>query len=362
MSGQMSESVRVGVIGTSGWTDWIFLPGFASHPAAEIVAICGRDRQRGEALARKFDIPRVYTDYRQLIADGDLDAVVVATPDDLHYRMTMEALDARLHVLCEKPLALNVEDARQMWQKAESAGVKHLVLFTWRWQPHFRYLKQLVDEGYIGRCYQAQFRFMAGFARQPRYTWRVDGQRANGVVSDLGAHMIDFARWYVGEIAAVSAHLSSFIAHPSADDQPLVRNNDAALVTLQYENGAQGIIQVSVLAHQELALEVILHGEAGTLEARHVFSGQDAGITLRGRRQDEARLSDLIIPAALVPAPHADSLLAPYLSQPAGPRLFIDSIINDRLTSPNFYDGYRVQQVIDAALKSYQTGSRQYIE
>jgi predicted dehydrogenase len=265
-------------------------------------------------------------------------------------------------VLCEKPLALSVEDAREMWQKAEAVGVKHFVLFTWRWQPHFRYLKQLVSEGYIGRCYQAQFRFMAGFARQPRYTWRVDGQRANGVVSDLGAHMIDFARWYVGEIAAVSAHLSSFVAHPAAGDQPLVRNNDAALVTLQYENGAQGIIQVSVLAHQELTLEVVLHGEAGTLEARHVFSGEDAGIALRGRRHDESKLSDLAIPAALLPAPNADSLLAPYLSQPSGPRLFIDSIIENRLASPNFYDGYRVQQVINAALDSHQSRSWQYLD
>ncbi len=357
----MAEHVRVGIIGTSGWTDWIFLPSFASHPAAEVVAICGRQRERAEALARQFDIPRVYTDYRQLIAEGGLDAVVVAAPDDLHYRMTMDALDAGLHVLCEKPLALNVENAHEMWQRAEAAGVMHFVLFTWRWQPHFSYLKQLVDEGYLGRCYQAQFRFMGGFSRHPHYTWRVDGRRANGVVSDLGAHMIDFARWYVGEVAAVSAHLSSFIAHPSAGDQPLVRNNDAALVTLQFENGAQGIIQVSVLAHQELTLEVVLHGEGGTLEARHVFSGADAGTTLRGRRQDESYLSDLVVPAALLPAPHMDHLLAPYLGQSVGPRLFVDSIIENRLASPNFYDGYRVQQVINAALDSHRSRSWQYL-
>ena len=101
--------------------------------------------------------------------------------------------------------------------------VKHMILFTWRWQPHFRYLKQLVDDGYLGRCYHADFRFLGGFGRQSEYSWRYDSHRSNGVVSDLGAHMIDFARWYIGDVAKVSAHLATFVDRPGADGRcPLI--------------------------------------------------------------------------------------------------------------------------------------------
>src|SRR5688572_3532107 len=131
----MAERVRIGVIGTSGWADFGHLPGLKAHPGAELVAICGRDRDSGEGMARTYDIPRVFTDYRDLIARGDLQALVVVTPDDLHHPIVMEALAAGVHVLCEKPLALTVDQAREMYDAAEAAGVRHLVNFSYRWFP-----------------------------------------------------------------------------------------------------------------------------------------------------------------------------------------------------------------------------------
>lgn len=216
----MSDRVRIGIIGTSWWTEGMFLPSFRSHPAAEIVAICGRNQYRANQLAGEYGIAQVYGDYRAMLDEAGLDAVVVVTPDELHYPMTMDALDAGLHVLCEKPLALNAGQAREMYEKAEAAKVKHMVLFTWRWQPHHLYLKQLVDEGYVGGCYQAYFSFLGPFGRDGEYQWRFDSQRSNGVVSDLGAHRIDFARWYVGDVCRVSAHLSSFVERPDAGGRP----------------------------------------------------------------------------------------------------------------------------------------------
>ena len=123
----MTEKVRVGVIGTSGYADIAHLPRVKSHPGAELAAICGRNRARAEEMAGKYGIPLVFTDYRNMIEKGALDALIVSTPDDLHYPMTMDALDAGLHVLCEKPLALNRTEAKQMYEKAEGAGVKHMV-------------------------------------------------------------------------------------------------------------------------------------------------------------------------------------------------------------------------------------------
>lgn len=351
----MSEKVRVGIIGTSGWTEWLFVSSFRSHPSAEISAICGRNRNRVEELAAKYDIPEVFTDYQALLQQDNLAAVVVATPDDLHYPMTMAALEAGLHVLCEKPLALNAQHARKMYEKAEAAGVKHMVLFTWRWQPHFRYLKQLVDDGYIGRWHHAHFRFLWTKGRQPEYLWRYDGNRSNGVISDLGAHMIDFARWYIGDVSKVSAHLATFVDRPGLDGQPAMAANDSALVMLAFDNGAQATIQVSAVNHHT-DMGVLLHGDSGTLEAKHLLSGGESAITIQGIRHNEAQFGRLVIPDELQQNLDEADLLDPYLKQSVGPRLFIDAILEDRPISPDFYDGFKVQEVIDAALESHRNG------
>src|ERR1044071_6966169 len=124
----MAGKVRVGGIGTSWWVDLMYVPSLLSHPGAEVVALCGRDAAKAAAIAGKFGAAKVFTDYRALIASGMCDAVVVATPDDSHAEFTMTAIDAGLHVLCEKPLAGNAADARKMQRRATEAGVVNMVL------------------------------------------------------------------------------------------------------------------------------------------------------------------------------------------------------------------------------------------
>lgn len=98
----MSQSVRVGVVSTSWWADKMFLPALKSHAQADVVAICGRNRTRAEEMAGKYGVRAVFADYRKMIEQGGLDAVIVGVPDDLHYEVTMQALHAGLHVLCEQ--------------------------------------------------------------------------------------------------------------------------------------------------------------------------------------------------------------------------------------------------------------------
>lgn len=355
----MTDKVRIGIIGTSWWTEMMFLPSFDSHPSAEVTSICGRTSSRAEELAAKYGIPEIYTDYRSLLEQDNIDAVVVATPDDLHYPMTMDALGAGLHVLCEKPMALNANHAAEMYVKAEATGVKHMVLFTWRWQPHFRYLKQLIEEGYIGRCYQAQFRFVGGFGRNPDYRWRYDSQRSNGIVSDLGAHMIDFARWYIGDVCNVSANLGTFVERAGIDQQVLSPANDAAFVMLQFDNGAQAVIQASAIAHQAdrgSGISVQLQGDRGTVEVDHIFFGSEAGVRVRGANHEDERFRPLLIPDKFIKDLDEVDNLSPYFKQSVGPRLFVDAIAEDLPLTPNFYDGLKVQEIIDAAIKSHRQG------
>ena len=245
----MTEKVRVGVIGTSWYADIAHLPRVKSHPRAELAAVCGRNRERAEEMAGKYEIPLVVTDYRDMIEKGHLNAVIVSTPDDLHYPMTMDALDAGLHVLCEKPMALNLAQAKEMYEKAESVGVKHMVFFTYRWSPAGRYIKQLVDSGYIGRCFHCRISYLAGYGRDARYWWKWDKQRGLGVLGDLGSHAIDLARWYIGDITKVCACLGTFVERPGYEDQTLDPANDAALLAVEFANGAKGILEASAVAH-----------------------------------------------------------------------------------------------------------------
>ncbi|MEM7531776.1 MAG: Gfo/Idh/MocA family oxidoreductase [Chloroflexota bacterium] len=352
--------IRVGIVSTSWWADDAHIPAFQSHPQAEVVALCGRSRANAETMAAKYDIPNVFTDYRDMIRDGKLDAIDIAAPDDQHYEMTMAALDAGLHVLCEKPLALNADHAREMFEKAEANGVKHMVFLTWRWMPHHRYLQQLVSDGYIGECYQAFFRQWSPYGLEDGYGWRFDLERSNGIVSDLGTHMIDMARWCLtkhnGEITRVNAHTATHVTRPGPDGGPLAQPaNDAAHIGLEFAKGAQGLIQVSSVAYMGepwVVEQITLSGTEGMLETHLSLGGEDEGMWIRGVRQGEPLLKKLTIPdeylAGFDPAHPFDVLV----NHPVGPRHFVDAILHDLPVSPSFYDGWKTQEVVDAAIAS----------
>ena len=120
----MKSKVRVGVVGAGMIVNRLHVPSQNSHPRAVVSTICSRTQKHAKSVAKTHAIPEVYTDYRVMIEEGKLDAIVIATPDDLHYPMTMAALDAGLHVLCEKPLALTVTQASEMAEKANVTGLK----------------------------------------------------------------------------------------------------------------------------------------------------------------------------------------------------------------------------------------------
>jgi predicted dehydrogenase len=351
----MSRSVRIGLIGTSWWVDLMYIPSLMSHPAARVVGVCGRDAARAGEVAGKVGA-RVFSDYRELIASGDVDAIVVAAPDDLHHEMTIAAIDAGLHVLCEKPLAANASLAREMLERAEASRVKHMVLFTWRWQPHWRFIKQLVDSGFLGRCYFARLEFLGGFALDDGYKWRFDGRRSNGVTGDLGSHLIDFAQWFLGDVTSVSANLPSFIDQSTASTLAPTPVNDVGLLTLEFACGARAEIAasaVSRLGDEGVRVSASLHGEEGTLEICHTYFGVNAGVVIRGVRKGEQAFSNLEIPPSFFEGGVEPQLLFdPYAKQSAGPRAFIDAILTDTPAVPGFDVGVRVQQVVDAALQS----------
>lgn len=352
----MSVPIRIGVVGTSWFADGFHLPNLASHPDAKITAICGRRRERAEELATKYAIPHIFTDYRDMIANGLLDAIVIVTPDALHYPITMIALDAGLHVLCEKALAMNADQAKEMYEKAEVTRRKHMVMFTWHWVPHFIYLQQLIEQGFVGCPYHFHIRCEGDYGRDATYGWRFDRREGNGILGDLGSHAIDFARRYVGDIVKVSGHFTTFVQRPGSIGDALDAANDDALLVVECANGAHGSIHVGAVTLGGKT-SVGLYGEAGSLELDFTFEGAE----LRGLRQGEEAWQTLEVPNILWhdadrKAPFIDQVFGLFKTQPIGNRLFIDAILEDRPMDSTFYDGWKAQQVIDAAILSHEQG------
>jgi predicted dehydrogenase len=358
----MADKVRIGMIGTSWYADALHLPSLTSHPNAIVTAICGRDQERAGEMAHKFKIPHVYSNYRDLIKSGRVDAVVIATPDDLHREMTLAAVDAGLHVICEKPLALNGADAREIAEAADAAGVKHMTFFTLRWFQHTQFVKELVDAGRVGNSSHFQISYVHGNGRDPSYRWRMDGSRALGMLGDLGSHLIDMARWLNGDIVRVAAQLGSFVQHYHEDGRPVPQTNDAALLNVQFANGSQGIIHTSAVAYtggRGLEQHIVLYGDKGTVEADFSFNnfgGTDAKMAVRAASSPHGKFEELTIPDHIWGDTPRNQPTEVFNRMPAGDRYFIDCILQDLPVTPDLWEGVATQEVMEAAITSHRTG------
>jgi len=138
--------MQIGIIGAGGATRGIHLPGFKLCADAEVTVVCDADRD----AARATGVRETCTDYREVLTRRDIDAVVVATPNFLHREIVLAALAAGKHVLCEKPLALNREEAEEMLRAAERAGRVHMTAFTYRFTPAIQHARRLIEQGTLG--------------------------------------------------------------------------------------------------------------------------------------------------------------------------------------------------------------------
>lgn len=200
------KQIRIGVIGC-GIAQW-HLEGFATEPRAKVVAIAGLDTDRCVQLAKKFDIPHIYSDYHELLANPDIDAVSVAVPNNLHHPIAMAAFQAGKHVLMEKPLARNAVEGAEMVAAAKAAGLNLSIIFNRRSRTDMRILEKHIADGGLGKIYHAK----AFWLRRSRIPglggWFTKKELAGGgPLIDLGVHVLDMALYLMGnpKVLAVSA-------------------------------------------------------------------------------------------------------------------------------------------------------------
>ncbi len=361
----MTDSrLRVGIVGTSWWTDSMFLPALASHRDARVVALCGRRAGPARDLASRWDVEHVFTDPHEMIRSGQVDAVIVASANDSHHPVTMDALDHHLHVLCEKPIGLDAAQADEMAARADEVGVTTMVPFTYHYMPTNRWLKRLVDDGYLGRHFHVNMRYTSGYARDGRYTWRHDRELAgSGVIGDLGSHWLHLARWLFGEIEAIGA-LAARLTPPGArpDGAPYEATEDSAAMTVRFTSGAYGVLHVSAVCWEGTELgqmhHLVAHGEDGTLEStvdwstRQEVRGVKAGVT---GPVDVLPIPDDIWAGVRRESVH-DTYRDVFRTTESMARAWVSAAVAGRPVQPDLAEGARIQTLVDAAVASSAAG------
>lgn len=239
--------IRIGVVGLG--MGRLHLQCFAKVPGCVAQAICEQNPELLQKIGDEFDIPQRFDSYEEFLAAAEIDAVALVVPNFLHKEMALAALDRGLHVLCEKPMAMNTAEALEMREKVRVTGQKFMIHFNQRFRPEHQYFKQLIRKGDLGDIYYATtgWRRMRGI---PRFGgWF--GQKkmsGGGPLIDLGVHMLDLTRWLIGnpKVVTVSAstfaHLGQALAREQEKDFDV---EDLASALIRFDNGASLLLEVS---------------------------------------------------------------------------------------------------------------------
>jgi predicted dehydrogenase len=337
-----------------------------------MAAICGRDQAAVAAAATRLGWPAWETDWKRLVQRDDVDLVDVCTPGSSHAEISIAALEAGRHVLCEKPLANTVDEARAMAAAAERAatgGVRAMVGFNFRRVPAVALARELVAAGRLGAIRHVRAAYLASHALDPELplAWRHQAAEAgSGALGDLGAHAVDLAQHLAGDrIAGVSALTETFVR-----ERPLpggggargpVTVDDAALFIARFGGGALGSFEATRLAagHTE-GLAVELNGELGSVvwelgafNELRLFDATEEPAT-QGFRRIQVTRAGHPYAGAWWPDGHSIGYEHTFTHEV---RDLLQAIADGRDPEPTFADGLQVQEVLDAVQRSAASGA-----
>ncbi|MBN1641712.1 MAG: Gfo/Idh/MocA family oxidoreductase [Anaerolineae bacterium] len=272
----MDIPLKVAVIGTG--MGRYHMKEFVESPNVELVAVCDLNREEATQFAREYGAQTVVTDYHDLWAISNLDAVSIAVPNYLHASIAIEALERGLHVLCEKPMATTLADAKRMVETAEAQNKRLMIGMSQRFRPQSLALRGMVERGELGAIYYARstwirrrgvpvIHFSAG-GSMGRGAWFVNREKAGaGALFDIGVHMFDLMWWLMGNPAPVSV---SAVSYRNLWVDEFARRgipydiDELSSALVRFENGVTALFDVSWAANQDNEMNVRVFGtEAG---------------------------------------------------------------------------------------------------
>ncbi|MCC6797974.1 MAG: Gfo/Idh/MocA family oxidoreductase [Candidatus Hydrogenedentes bacterium] len=232
------SDIGIGLVGSQFIAD-IHAESFKHIRGARLVAVASPTKSNAQQLADKHGIPHVYTDYREMLQREDIHGVVLCLPNYLHCQVTIDAAKAGKHILCEKPMCMNLREADTMIAACAKAAVIFMYAEELCFTPKYVRAKQLADEGALGRVYLVK-QSEKHFGPHADWFWNVE-QSGGGVLFDMGCHGIEFARWIFGRPRATSvyAHCATYVHGERT------RGEDTAVLIIEFENNAMALIEES---------------------------------------------------------------------------------------------------------------------
>ncbi|MEW6128070.1 MAG: Gfo/Idh/MocA family oxidoreductase [Acidobacteriota bacterium] len=380
------KKIRAGIIG-AGFVGPLHMEAARRLGYVDFVGIATSKLASAEKKAAQYGIDIAYENYQHLLEDPTIDVVHVCTPNNLHYPVVMDAVAAGKHVICDKPLAVSASEAREMRDAAAKAGVVNAVTFNYRFNPVVQHARAIVAKGELGAV-----RFAHGYYLQDwllyetDFSWRLEADKggATSAVGDIGSHWCDTAQFITGQkISRVLASLSTMIqvrkkpkgsreAFAAAGGEEeyedfLVTSDDLGSVLLEFENGAKGSFSVGqVCPGHKNDLQIEVNGATGSLkwvqerpdELHFGYRDKPNGLLLR----DANLLDESARWSVNLPGGHGEGWADAFKNLMASVYSFIRDGMTpasdaDKIKFPTFEDGYRMNAIIDAIIRSNQNRS-----
>ena len=355
----MDKKIRAAVVGGNFGENHI--QGFQQCPEIEVTAICRRQQAPAKQLSQRYGIPRYYTDFDEMIQSKDIDVVSLAVPNHLHYPMTLSALDHGKHVICEKPLASDLEQATEMANKAKEKELIHMIVFNYRFIPAIFRMKELIEEGEVGSISHIFFNWFTRGRRDrdSRFSWRyVRGEATFGALGDTGVHGIDLIHWIFGPLKKLVSHMAIHVPEHKTDEGEYKKTEveDSCSFTGEMTNGAQVIFHVSSVAPCDRSIRLEVYGDKGILGAQLFSKDQDYYGRLLGGKGENYLSREIPIPERLrwdtQPRDKKITSGGMFFSRLA--QQLVRAIQTGQTPSPNFFDGLQAQKVLQALLISWE--------
>lgn len=378
----LKQKVRIGMIGykfmgkahSHAYRDLPFYFDLDIEPVMQ--TLVGRDEVAVKLAAEKFGWLSYETDWRRLIRREDIDVIDIGTPNSSHVEIAIAAAQAGKHIICEKPLAMNSQQALNMLKAVQKAGVIHMISFNYRFVPAIQYANKLIQDGMLGEIYHFRAHYLQDWIMDPGFplVWRLRKDICgSGSLGDLMAHSIDLARFLVGEIKEVTGMMETFIkkrpqgemsgglsASASGDSFAEVDVDDAVAALARFENGAVGVFEATRFGkgnRNRNSLEI--NGSKGSIRW-DMENMNTLQIYLEDDPQGMQGFRSIICAESI--HPYGDAYW------PAGHPIgyehtfinlmhdFMKGIRTNTNPTPNFEDGYRNQVILDAIEKSSVSG------
>ncbi len=360
---------------------WRNAPRFFDLPATPVMKVaCATNQESLQRFASNWGWQETASDWREVVARDDIDVVDICTPTDLHAEIAVAAAANGKHIFCEKPIAIDSAEARAMLSAAQAAGVTHYLNHNYRRVPAVALARRLIDEGFVGQVYHWRSAYLQDWIVDPAFplTWHLRKKNAgSGPHHDLNSHLIDLARYLVGEVKTVSATSATFVTErplPGAGAATFsagsggagqlgqVDVDDATFLVAEFENGALGSFDASRFAPGRKNHNTFeIYGANGSIvfdlermNELQVFSRRDPSHA-QGFRTIIATEAEHPYVNAWWPPGHLIGYEHSFHHAVAD---FVTAVARHERVRPDFQDGLREAQVIDAALASAASGKR----